>query len=216
VKEKILAALKTKYKNLGFDDKTLEQVTDLLGQYVTTDEGIEPAINGAESTLKTFQSLIDKRVTDAIAKAKADNQKSDDSKKQDNHKADDSQKQEDEKIPAWAQGIIAKLDGYEKQAKQSTFVSTVKAKLAEKKVPESYWKGRTLAIEKEEDIETVVKQIETDYTTFRQDLVNEGVIISTPPDPDGGKAQSAIAKQIAENRNNPGASTEGVTGKKLI
>jgi hypothetical protein len=214
VKEKLLSALKTKYKNLGFDDKALEQVADLLGQFVTEETGIEPAINGAESTLKTFQSLIDKRVTDAIAKAKAEPREP--VIPPATPPATPPSQGQDNEIAKALERLTARLDGYEKQAKQSTFVSTVKQRLTEKKVPESYWKGRTLAIEKEEDIDNVVKQIETDYTTFRQDLVNEGVIISTPPDPDGGNAQSAIAKQIAENRNNPGASTEGVTGKKLI
>ena len=40
MKEKILAALKTKFANLGFSEKTLEQVADYLGQTVTDDNGI--------------------------------------------------------------------------------------------------------------------------------------------------------------------------------
>lgn len=60
MKEKILSALKTKYKTLGFGDKAFEGVADYLSKQVTEESNIETAISGVESLLKAFQGDIDK------------------------------------------------------------------------------------------------------------------------------------------------------------
>lgn len=211
MKEKILAALKTKYSSLGFDASALEQMSEFLGQFVNDETGIEPAVNGAETTLKTFQSLIDKRVTDAVTKVKAEPKPEPKTEPKTEPKA----KTENDP-PEWAKGLMAKIETLERRETQQAMTAKVRAALNEKKIPESFIKGRSLSIEKEEDVDTLVKQIETDYTVFRQDLVNQGIVISTPQDPDGNKGDVNIAKTIAEHRNNPGQSSEGVTAKKLI
>lgn len=212
VKEKITAALKTKYKAFGFGEKTLEQVAEYLGQTVTDDNGIEPAVNGAELILKAFQSDIDKRVTDAVVKAKAELPKPPEPPKPptppEPPKLDD--------VPAWAKGILDRLDTYERREKQAAITAKAKSALKEKGVPEWYLKGRNLSVETEEQIETFVSQVEADFTAAKQEMINDGVIISTPPDAGGDKAGAAIAKQIAEKRNNPAASIDGVVAKKII
>jgi len=71
MKKQIIDALKLKYKNLGLSDKTLESVAEMLMPGVTEEANIETAVAGVENLLKTFQSDADKRVTDAVAKAKA-------------------------------------------------------------------------------------------------------------------------------------------------
>jgi hypothetical protein len=211
VKEKILTSLKTKYKAFGFGEKTLEQVAEYLGQTVTDDNGIEPAVNGAEIILKAFQSDIDKRVTEAVAKAKAEPPKPPEPPKPtppEPPKPDD--------VPAWAKGILDRLDTYEKREKQTILASKVKAALEKKNIPPLYLVGRDLSVEKEEDIETLVNQIDANYKEYYQGEINKGVIIATPPDAGGDKAGAALAKQIAEKRNNPAASTDGVVAKKIV
>lgn len=211
MKEKILSALKNKYKNLGFTEKTLEQVSEYLGQTVTEETGIEPAVNGAELLLKSFQSDIDKRVSDAVAKAKAEGKPPE----QTTTSQPNNQSKQNEDIPAWAKIIMDRFDGIEKQQRQTGLLSRVKSKLTEKRIPESYYRSRTLSLESETDIDKLVTEIEADYTAFRQDLVNQGIIISVPSEGQGDKADEAMAKSIAEKRNNPTAAT-GVAAKKLI
>ena len=46
MKEKILAALKTKYSNLGFGAKALDGVAAILEKSVTDESQIETAISG--------------------------------------------------------------------------------------------------------------------------------------------------------------------------
>ena len=60
MKDKILSALKTKYKNLGFGDKAFEGVAVYLSGSVTEESQIETAIAGVETILKSFQGDIDK------------------------------------------------------------------------------------------------------------------------------------------------------------
>ena len=60
MKDKILSALKTKYKNLGFGDKAFEGVAEYLSGSVTEESQIETAIAGVETILKSFQGDIDK------------------------------------------------------------------------------------------------------------------------------------------------------------
>jgi len=206
-----MTALKTKFKNLGFDDKAFDGVAEYLAITVTEDTQIDNGIAGVEPMLKAIQSTIDKRVTDAVAKAKAEAAKLPEPP---SPPAPPPTKPGDD-MPVWAKGIMERLDSFEKRNKQESLSSKVKAKLAEKKVPESFLHGRSLSVESEADIDNVVAQVETDYTNFRQDLVNSGVIISTPSEPGGDKTDAAIGKLIAEKRNNP-TKSEGVAAKKLI
>ena len=59
MKEKILVALKTKYKTFGFGDKAFDGVADYLSKTVTEESQIETAIGGVEGLLKAFQGDID-------------------------------------------------------------------------------------------------------------------------------------------------------------
>src|SRR5690606_21564413 len=72
MKEKIFQALKTKSKNLGFGDKAFEGVAAFLATTITEEDQIETGIAGVEPLLKSFQGDIDKRVNDAVTKAKTD------------------------------------------------------------------------------------------------------------------------------------------------
>ena len=59
MKEKILVALKTKYKTFGFGDKAFDGVADYLAKTVTEESQIGTAISGVEGLLKAFQGDID-------------------------------------------------------------------------------------------------------------------------------------------------------------
>jgi len=67
MKAKILQALKTKFKDLGFGEKAFEGVADYLATTVTDEANIETAISGVEPMLKSFQGEVDQRVTSAAA-----------------------------------------------------------------------------------------------------------------------------------------------------
>lgn len=63
MKVKILEALKTKYSNLGLDDKAFDGVADFALTTVTEESQIQTFVDNAGSMLKSFQSFADRRVT---------------------------------------------------------------------------------------------------------------------------------------------------------
>lgn len=206
MKEKLIAALKNKYPNLGFSDKTMDNVGDYLSQTVTEEQGIEPAVNGAELLLKAFQGDIDRRVADAITKVKGEQKKPE-------PLTEKNQEHKPEEVPTWAKGLFDKLEAFERKEEQSRMVEQVKSRLADK-VPESFYRGRTLHVETEADIDKLVTEIQSDFTAVKQDMINQGVFVEVPKKPQApGQEGVELAKRIAEQRNK--GMTEGVEGIKI-
>lgn len=221
MKEKILAFLKTKIQ--GVSEAYLLGVADLYSKTVTEETQIESTFtDGVIDLLKLsaaqLQSEGDRRATEA--------QKTALKNFLEKHNLDENGKPKGTPpppgdVPEWFKAyqeehtqLKTKLDGFEKEKTVSQLKATLVAKLKEKGIPDSYIKGRNLAIEKEEDIDQLVTSIDTDYTTFRQELVEQGVIISVPRAAEGSvKEGEVLGKTIAEKRN--ANSSEGVEGKKV-
>jgi hypothetical protein len=211
VKEKILTELKTKFKNLGFGEKAFDGVADYISKTVTKDEEIETAIAGVEPLLKAFQGDSDKRVTDAVAKVKAEPKPADPPKKVEKPTPDP-----DNTIPEWAKAMMTKLESFEKKETQSAMMAKLKAKIADK-VPESYLKGRSITIESEDQIDQLATSIEGDFTAFKQDLINQGVFVESPKSSQNSpKAGVDFAIAEAKRRNAGGSADNPVEGIKLM
>ncbi|UIR56346.1 hypothetical protein LZQ00_00625 [Sphingobacterium sp. SRCM116780] len=71
MKEKILAALTTRYKDLGFGAKAIAEVAHYLAKKVIYEEEIDGAIQDVKGLLEVFQSDTDARVQRAVIKTKA-------------------------------------------------------------------------------------------------------------------------------------------------
>ena len=96
MKEKILAALKQKYANLGLSDEVLVAVASANESYIT-DENLDSFVAGAEGMLKQYQSIADRARTERdTAKREADELKKKvaelEGKKTDDEKDDDPNK----------------------------------------------------------------------------------------------------------------------------
>lgn len=71
MKEKIFQALKLAYSNLGLSDEILQGQADALSASgLVTDDNLATVVQGQKAFLTSFQSGIDKWVTDAVNKAK--------------------------------------------------------------------------------------------------------------------------------------------------
>lgn len=71
MKEKIFQALKLAYVNLGLSDEILQGQADALAAIgLVTDDNLATVVQGQKAFLASLQSGIDKRVTDAVNKAK--------------------------------------------------------------------------------------------------------------------------------------------------
>lgn len=205
MKEKILVALKTKYKTFGFGDKAFDGVADYLSKTVTEESQIETAISGVEGLLKSFQGDID-----TVRTAKSGLQKELDELKKKIENADkDKDKDKDKDVPAWAQALIdsnkslsEKLSAYEAekaQAQRNSQISEVAKKYG---IPEFMLKDRN--IPENTDLDTYFKDM-------KQDMSNSGFKFAQAPETaeqkqdkeasEFAKMIEADTKQIVEQKN---------------
>jgi hypothetical protein len=205
MKEKILVALKTKYKTFGFGDKAFDGVADYLSKTVTEESQIETAISGVEGLLKSFQGDID-----TVRNAKSGLQKELDELKKKIENADkDKDKDKDKDVPAWAQALIdsnktlsEKLTAYEAekaQAQRNSQISEVAKKYG---IPEFMLKDRN--IPENTDLDTYFKDM-------KQDMSNSGFKFAQAPETaeqkqdkeasEFAKMIEADTKQIVEQKN---------------
>lgn len=186
MKEKILAALKTKYN--GVQGLILDRIADQLATTVTEEANIETAVSGVGSLIPVFSSILqsegDRRVTEATKTAISNYEKQHNLKE---GKLNDAPKVADPNdvatmisnaVKAAIEPIQQKLIQYEQKGNTDVLTSKLKLKMAEKKIPEAFLKGRT--IESEEQVDAVFADIEKDYTETRQHMINEGVVVEKP------------------------------------
>lgn len=222
MKEKILAALKTKYKTLGFSDKALDGVADILAKTVTEETAIDAAIEGVEPLLKALQGDTDKRVTDAVEKAKKEaGKKPDTGKKPDEGAAGgeggaaggagDPKPDDDTKVPAWAKALIdsnksltEKLTALEADKATASRRKTLEALLGKdeyKDIPDQT-KARILkdfgrmSFEKDEDFTAYIEETTQDIAAISQELADKGLGQSTAPTLGTKKTKDGVSAEV--------------------
>lgn len=212
MKEKILQFLKTKLT--GVQESYLVGVAAEYSKTITEEAQIETmltqgVIDAIKFSATQVQAEGDRRANDAVRTAVENFRKKHNLDENGKPIQQQQQQQQDPNEPDWfkayrekqekeAAELRQKVEGYEKKETVSALTSKVKAKLAEKKVPESFLRGRNLEVESEEQIDTLVTQIEGDYTTFHQDLVNQGVVIEKPSGGGGEEGKSNIDEYLSE------------------
>lgn len=216
MEEKILSQLKTACgQNTSISDKTLQIIAHRIAANVTEESQIEAAIEIEKPILQAIDGNINFVAADAVKKVKPIEKTIE---KKTEEKIDPNEpdwfKSYREKQEQETTALKNKLESYDKEKAQSQLNGKITAKLKEKGIPESYYKGRNLNIESEDGIDQLISDIDTDYSGFKQELAEQGVIISVPRSSAGElKEGEALGKAIAEKKNT--GSTEGVQGKKL-
>ena len=111
MKTKILAALKTKYKNLGFGEKAFEGVAEYLATTVTEEADVETATGGVEPMLKAFQSEADRlRGENATLKTQLEKASSQPSPKEKEKGSGEGKDDGDDTPPKWANKLFEELN----------------------------------------------------------------------------------------------------------
>lgn len=179
MKDKILAALKTEFTNLGFSEKALQGVAEALASTnLVTDENLDAVVKGQKPALTAMQSEIDSRVTTAVKKAKEGTQPEPPA-------PPEPQKPNPQETPEQKalREMRAELDALKSGKTHETLSAKVVAQLEAKKLPKSFIQaaiaGRTF--EKEEDIEPFVTQVETSHNEYVQELSNQGLATTYNP-----------------------------------
>lgn len=201
MKEKILVALKTKYKTFGFGDKAFDGVADYLFKTVTEESQIETAISGVEGLLKAFQGDID-----TVRNEKSGLQKQLDELKnkiettttttatqaQTTEQQPDMAKIIADAVSAAVKPLSDKLTQFETEKQQATRQEQVLAKAKEYGIPEIFVKR--YSIPEDADLDTYFKDA-------KQELANVGFQGVTPPESAEAKIEKeaeSIAGMISE------------------
>lgn len=174
MKEKILVALKTKYKTFGFGDKAFDGVADYLSKTVTEESAIETAIGGVENLLKAFQGDIDtvrneksglQKQLDEL-KAKGDESKKDEKQPP----ADDLDAKLEALINAKVAPLQEKLNAYETKEAKTARHAQILGKAKELGIPD--WRineGFTIGDDADE------ASISTALSAIKQNIVTAGL-----------------------------------------
>lgn len=176
-KDKILAELRKKFP--GLSAAMLGLIATKLAEKVTEETAIEGAITELDNLpipitefAKMLQTEGDRRVTEAEKKWKKTTPKPEDTKEDVDDIPDDTPSG---KLFKKLQQEIADI---RKEKNQATLTEQLHAKLKEKKIPLQMAKG--VVLEKAEDLDAVLASIETEYTDFKQELVNQNLMVEAP------------------------------------
>lgn len=185
MKQKLLEALKTKYKNLGFGEKAFDGVAEFLSKTVTEENQIETAVGGVDGLLKSFQGD-----TDVVRSEKAELQK-----KLEALTEKPGDKPDDE-TPSWAKSILEsnkaladRVTAFEAEKLKQERGVLIASKAKEFGIPESIASKLNLA--DDADIDAYMQDL-------KQDFVNSGFPINPPSngDDDIKSDEDAIAGLI--------------------
>jgi len=202
MKTKILAALKTKYSNLGLSDKAFDGVAALLVKTVTKEEEIDSAVSGGEveTLLKSIQSSVDAERTKAsnatkeledYKKAHPEDQGGGDNPELTKLKEDlNKQKTEFETLKA-------NYDSQIKQSRYNALRDVVKGKAGELKVSNvPIWDDVVASVEinDESTAETILAAVKPAYEAKLKSYIGDGAA------PYRGEGSGKPAEVSAEDR----------------
>jgi hypothetical protein len=185
MKEKLLAALKTKFN--GVEEAILDRQADKLAKTVAQEDQIETALSGV--TFATLlQSETDRRTTEAVDTAVKKYEKKynlrDGKPIEEPEKKKPDPKKETDDVPAWAKALTEKLDTYdeklskmEKEREKTSKLSQAKELLKASKIPDKLkdkWLKR-VDVDDETSLEDQVKALEEEYLELKQEHINESV-----------------------------------------
>lgn len=166
MKDKIFQSLKQAYSSLGLSDEILQGQADaLVASGLVTDENLATVVQGQSSFLSSLQSGIDKRVTDAVNKAKEKKEETKGGAEQ-----PDIQRMIDAAIEAKVAPLQSKLNDYEANEAKATRANLISSKAKELGIPE--WRMKEgFAISDDMD-ETAIN---TYLSGVKQNIVTAGL-----------------------------------------
>lgn len=213
MKAKILQNLTNKYKHLGLSAEVLDGVATQLSAFVTEETAIEPAVNGAEGMLKSFQKYADSRVTSFRTeaeqnKANAEALKAKLAELEGGNKGGgtDPNPDNNDAVTKLINSFNAKFEelnttiGKLSSERQQETLTQKLTSLIGNDVPKSFYElqlsGRQFKDEAE--VTTFAEALKENYGAFKQELANNGFEQTRPPEASGGavKETEAIANLI--------------------
>ena len=214
MKEKVLAVLKPMLASKGFKKQELEGLADIVAKNLK-DDSTEEEINNAAIGIVPYAELMQKvgnryaseieKKYEGYVKPSTDKDEPDIKKEEPLDKNNQtSQSLTQEQIQKMiADGIAEGLKPYREKEERTRLQSLLYANEKVKSVPESFRSRYTL--DKEDNLEALAAQIETDYASLKQELLKSGEFTAPPQKgAEGGDNDDLISalKAMGEKANN--------------
>ena len=207
MKEKFLALLRTKFE--GVQDAVLQRVADAKFKNVSktaTEDEIQGIVDGL-----TYQDVIEdyanSRVTEASRTSVVNYEKKHGLKngkpvqpggQNPNVDVPDDVPDYIKTLMAQNQKLQEKIEGFETRQNQEALADRVRKKLSVKNIPVSFYKSRPLAVENEDEIDSLVDAISGDYDELKSELAKDGIVPDTPKHSFGSATGKSVDKDIEE------------------
>lgn len=171
----VLTAIETKFKGKSLSKTFKESIATKWAAKIDTDADIDEYINDREDVILEASTEADRRVTDYV-KANPKETKKPDEKETVELPAD---------TPEYVKVMMAKMEtmgaeisGFKAQTQQKSLEERFKANPDLKGVPEFMFKGRVPKTE--EEFDTAVQELKTDYSTFAEANKISNIGLDTP------------------------------------
>ena len=207
IKNRVLSSLKTSFAKYGFKKDELNQLAEMISANLTdesSDEDVKSAVKTNEGYAKMMQSVYNRAVSETNDKFKDYVPKADKNATGTNlmtepttePSADKSLSQEDI-LKLINEGIANGLKPYQEQAQKEKLKALLSNNAKLKDVPQIFRERYTL--DKEENLDNVVNQINTDWTTVKQGLVQNGIMVEAPRKGAREEANSEFRKMMEDS-----------------
>lgn len=207
IKDRVLSSLKTSFAKYGFKKDELNQLAEMISANLTdesSDEDVKSAVKTNEGYAKMMQSVYNRAVSETNDKFKDYVPKADKNATGTNlmtepttePSADKSLSQEDI-LKLINEGIANGLKPYQEQAQKEKLKALLSNNAKLKDVPQIFRERYTL--DKEENLDNVVNQINTDWTTVKQGLVQNGIMVEAPRKGAREEANSEFRKMMEDS-----------------
>ena len=204
MKQKIIAALKTKYQRFGLSNEAVDRIASAKEKTVTKEEEIESAIADAE-TMELIANELQKSA-DVERRKHSDIQKSfDEYKKKHPEEGNDPDPDPDpNKEPEWAkklreqnEALAKRLDAEEAAKKLTATRTAVETRLkaagcSNPGILKSVLKG--FALEKDETEDAAVTRLQAEYNTAFKETFGDGAVPPLGADTFGGTDKAIDSK----------------------
>jgi hypothetical protein len=207
MKGKILAVLKTKFD--GVQDAILVRVAEKIGKTVSNEDEIQGVVDGV-----TFQQVLesygDSRATEATRSSIANYESKHnlkDGKPAEIHTPPKQPGLPDD-APQWAKDLAklnadlaSKLEGFERKETGDRLAGLVKSKLKEKGVKDSFFLGRNISVESEEQVDQAVETMFGYWDALKKDSLETDIPPRSFSINPGAQAVDADIDNWAKNSN---------------
>jgi len=202
MKQKIIAAFKTKYQRFGLSNEAIDRIASAKEKTVTKDEEIETAIADAETMgliATELQKMRDKEI-----QSRTDLQKSYDEYKEKHPETNpnpnpnkEEETEKEKKLREALERIEARFAAEDAAKKTADDLKAVEAKLKEAISPSAFNQGvfkstlKGFALGEKEEIDDAVTRLKADYDAVLKETFGDGPIpgVSAPA---YGDAKTAI------------------------